>query len=194
MTSPPPKPNLPPQLVATYPNAFIRYHASNMILTVDSDAAYLVLPKARSRIAGFYQLNNHKHAHPLNGPLLVECKTIKHVVSSAAEAETSALFHNAQTTIPIRRLLIELGHPQPPTPIKIDNSTTNGFVHNNIHLKKSKSWDMRYHWLRDKETQRQIDVYWEKGTNNNTDYFTKTHPTPYHRSQRPKYVQDFITT
>ena len=180
--------------VATYPNAFIRFHASNMVLTVDSDAAYLVLPKARSRLAGYFQLNNHKDASNINGPLLVECKTIKHVVSSAAEAETGALFHNAQTAIPIRRLLIALGHPQPPTPIKIDNSTTNGFVHNNIHMKKSKSWDMRYHWLRDKETQREIDVYWDKGTHNNTDYFTKTHTTPYHRSQRSKYVQDYIST
>jgi hypothetical protein len=39
---------------ATYPSAVIRYHASQMILHVDTDAAYLVLPKARSRIAGHY--------------------------------------------------------------------------------------------------------------------------------------------
>ena len=105
--------------VATYPDAYIRYHASDMILNVESDAAYLVLPNAKSRIAGFFQLTDR---HPTNnkspnGPLLVECKTIKHVVTSAAEAETSALFHNAKTSIPIRRILIALGHPQPPTPI-----------------------------------------------------------------------------
>ena len=59
-------------------------------------------------------------------------KTIKHVVTSVAEAEISALFHNAKTAIPIRRLLIALGHPQPPTPIKVDNSTANSFVNDNI--------------------------------------------------------------
>ena len=36
---------------ATYPNATIRYHASDMILITDSDAAYLVLPRSRSRVS-----------------------------------------------------------------------------------------------------------------------------------------------
>ena len=36
----------------TYPNAFIRYYASNIVLHVDSNAAYLVSPKACSRVAG----------------------------------------------------------------------------------------------------------------------------------------------
>ena len=44
----------------TYPNAYIRYHASKMILHVDSDAAYLVLPKAKSRIAGYFYLADLK--------------------------------------------------------------------------------------------------------------------------------------
>ena len=37
---------------ATYPNAKIRFYASNMNLQADSDAAYLVLPFAQSRYAG----------------------------------------------------------------------------------------------------------------------------------------------
>ena len=39
---------------ATYPNLVTRCYASGMILRVDSDAAYLVLPNAKSRIAGFF--------------------------------------------------------------------------------------------------------------------------------------------
>jgi len=46
--------------VATYKNTFLRYHASDMILHVDSDAAYLVAPNAKSRIAGFYYFRNAK--------------------------------------------------------------------------------------------------------------------------------------
>ena len=105
--------------LATYPNSFIRYHASDMVLTIDSDASYLVLPGARSCIAGFFQLTNRPtlNNQPLvNAPILVECKTIRHVVSSAAEAETSAAFHNAQEAIHIRRILEALGHAQPATP------------------------------------------------------------------------------
>ena len=133
--------------VSTHPNATIRYHASDMVLNVDSDAAYLVLPRARSRLAGHFFLSSpgslSRIAFP-NGPVLTECKTIWHVVSSAAEAETAALFHNAQTARPIRHVLISLGHPQPPTPLKTDNATANAFIHQTMRHKKSKSWDMRY--------------------------------------------------
>ena len=180
---------------ATYPNVFIRYHASDMVLHVDSDAAYLVAPKARSRIAGYYYLSDHpsKTTHPtLNGAILVECKTLRHVVSSAAEAEIAGVFHNAQTSIPIRHFLECLNHPQPPTPLKTDNSTANGFVHNNIHQKRSKSWDMRYYWLRDRQTQEQFKIFWDRGLNNHADYPTKHHPTKHHLHirQTRQYVRD----
>ena len=41
----------------TYPNAYIRFYASVMILNIDSDAAYLVASKTRSRVAGYYYLS-----------------------------------------------------------------------------------------------------------------------------------------
>jgi hypothetical protein len=134
--------------VATYPHTTLRFHASSMILCVDSDAAYLVAPRANSRIAGFYYLSTDPHKNqpsPSNGGVLVECRTLRHVVASAAEAEVAGIFHNAQVTISVRRILHALGHVQPPTPIKTDNSTANGFINNNIHQKRSKSWDMRYY-------------------------------------------------
>ena len=46
----------------TNPNAAIRYHASNMILKVISDAAFLVLPKSRSHASAIYHrgwINNN---------------------------------------------------------------------------------------------------------------------------------------
>ena len=45
--------------LAIYPNTKIRYHASDMTLHFDSDADYLVLPTARSRITGYFYLNKH---------------------------------------------------------------------------------------------------------------------------------------
>ena len=42
--------------VVTYPHPILRFYASDMILMVESDAAYLVLPKAHSRAAGFFYL------------------------------------------------------------------------------------------------------------------------------------------
>ena len=80
---------------ANYLNVFVRFHASDMILYIDTDAAYLVLPKARSRLAGYFYISNTTKSNTLNGVILIECKTINHVVSSTAEVETSATFHNA---------------------------------------------------------------------------------------------------
>lgn len=125
--------------VHTHQNAQIRHHASDMCLHVDSDASYLTLPRARSRLAGHFFLSDRPithHSIKPNGPVLAECKTIRHVVVSSAEAETSALFHNAQTAIPIRHLLRHLDHPQPPTPLKMENATANSFVHQNMRHKK----------------------------------------------------------
>jgi hypothetical protein len=48
------------------------------------------------------------------------------VAASAAEAELGALFLNAQEGEVIRLVLEKLGHPKPPTPIHIDNTTTVG--------------------------------------------------------------------
>ena len=180
---------------ATYPNTYVRFHASDMVLHVDTDAAYLVMPQARSRIAGYFYMGNEqgKTPHPeLNGAVLIECKTLRHVVASAAEAEVGGIFHNAQMSIPIRVMLEGLGHPQPPTPIKTDNSTAHGFIYDNINLKKSKSWDMRYYWLRDRETQQQFNIYWQRGLDNHADYFTKHHATNHHKQTRPKYVRDHL--
>ena len=130
-----------------------------MILHVDSDAVYLVHDGARSRIAGHYILSSYPPPAPQiprkapNASILIECKTLRNVVASAAEAETGGLFHNAQTILHIRVLLEELEHLHPSTPLKIDNSTINAFVHKSLQQRKSKLWDMKYHWLRDKELQ-----------------------------------------
>jgi hypothetical protein len=179
---------------ATYPTAIIRYHASDMALHIDSDAAYLVLPNARSRYAGHYFLSDYPPPLPAkptpkpNGSILTICKTIRGVMASAAETETGGVYGNAQEAIACRISLCALGHPQPPTPIKTDNSTANSFVHANIKQRRSKTWDMRWNWLRDKATHEQLQIYWDKGENNQADYFTKHHPPKHHLSMRPKYV------
>ncbi len=90
--------------VASHSNVVLCYHASAMVLHIDSDAAYLVLPKAKSRIAGHYYLSNdptYITTIQQNGPILTKCRSLCQVVASSVEAETSALFHIAQNGIPI---------------------------------------------------------------------------------------------
>ena len=120
---------------ATYPLVTILFHTSDMILHVDSDAAYLIVPGAKNRIAGHYYLSNAAGTMK-NPPFHVICKILRHVVASAAKAETAGMFFNSQEIIYLRCLLNALGHPQPPTILKTDNSTTASFVNKNMRMKK----------------------------------------------------------
>ena len=173
---------------ATYPNVKLRFHSNDMVLTINSDAAYLVAPKARSRVAGHFTLGSSPCPTSLSGPILVECRTLRHVVASSAEAEVAGVFHNAQIAIPIRYTLESLGHPQPPTVIKTDNTTAVSFTSDNITQKRSKSWDMRFYWLRDKASQKHFKIIWERAAKNLADYFTKHFTAKYHKHIRNKYV------
>jgi len=140
-------------------------------------------------MGGYFYLGNKDH-NLHNGAILVLAKIIKNVMSSAAEAETGALFMNAQEAIPIRRCLQELGHEQPATRIRTDNSTACGFANGTIKQKRSKSFDMRFYWLLDQEQGSQFDIKWGAGKNNLADYMTKHHPASHHQQVRPIYLYE----
>ena len=72
---------------------------------------------------------------PNNGAILNIAKVIDAVMSSAAEAELGALFINAREAVHLRRILVELGHVQPKTPIQTNNSTAEGVINSTIQPK-----------------------------------------------------------
>ena len=41
----------------TNSKAYLCFYASHMVLRVDSDAAYLVMPKVKSRVTGYFYLS-----------------------------------------------------------------------------------------------------------------------------------------
>jgi hypothetical protein len=156
--------------LVTHPDAKIRFHASNMILYIHSDAFYLSVSKARSRLGGFFYLAyNPPNENKSNGSILNVASVIKNVVASAAESEVGACFQNAQTAAPLRVTLLELGHEQPATPLRTDKSTAYGILNETIKQKRSKSMDMKYYWLQDRVRQKQFDVYWRPGKDNLAD-------------------------
>ncbi len=120
-----------------------------------------------------------------NGAVLNISQIIRAVMLSAAEAELGALFINAKTAVSMQQTLIELGHPQPRTPIQIDNATAHALLTNKILPKALKAMDMRCHWLRCRDAQDQFRYYWRPGTQNLADYFTKHHPATHHKNVRP---------
>ena len=175
--------------IASNPLPRIKYRVSDMILYVESDAAYLVNSCARSRCGG-YQYLGSKDATVFNAPVFVQAKVIKNVMASAAEAEVAALYLNAQEALPIRQCLIDMGHPQPATPMNTDNQTAMGILNGTIKQKRSKAIDMRFYWLKDRAEQGQFDIKWVPGKYNLADYFTKHHPGSHHRKVRPIYLYE----
>ena len=119
-----------------------------------------------------------------NGAILIIAQIIKLVMASAAEAELAALFITAREMVPLRQTLIEMGWPQPKSPIQTDNSTAVGFTNDTIVGRRVKMMDMRINWLRCRESQDQFRYYWDKGSNNWADYSTKHHPPIYHLAHR----------
>ena len=174
--------------MATEPEMILTYHASDMVLAVQSDASYLSESKSRSRVGGHFFLAGHEENPSNNGAVLNISGILKHVVSSASEAEIGGLFINVKAAIPIRQTLIEMGHPQPPTPIQTDNSTAYALISNKIRPKALKSMEMRFNFLKCRQAQEQFRFYWAPGIWNLADYFTKHHPPSHHVNTRSLYL------
>ena len=152
-------------------NGATRYYASTMQLQVQSDASYLCRPKARSVLGGFHYLG---FPDRINGPIFCTSKIISCVVSSVAEAQLGAAFLNAQKAAEFRNTLQELGYPQRPTVIMIDNTVAEGLAADTINAKRSKSMDVRFFWLRDRIKKGQFAVRHLAGKWNISDFFTKS--------------------
>lgn len=133
---------------ACNPKAEVIFRASDMILQTDLDAAYLVAKNARSQAGGYHYLTSKDHTM-FNGAFYMLASVIKNVMASAMEAKIAALYLNATLIIEYRRTLQEMGHPQPPTVIQTDNKTAHSILTGTMKQKRSKSIDMRFHWLKD---------------------------------------------
>ena len=156
-------------------------------------SSYLSAGRERSRAGGYFFLGSLPRYDTtifLNGNIAITCAILKLVAVSAAEAELGALFMNVQEARIFRLTLTEMGHPQPPTPVHVDNTTAVGIVNNTIKRQRSRAMEMRYFWLLDQETQRYIKVYYQPGAENLGDYPSKAHTGPIHTHVRPYYQHE----
>ena len=124
----------------------------------------------------------------LSAPAIALSEVIKGVMDSAAEAEVAAIHLNAKEAVAIRQHLEEMGHPQPATRIRTDNATTKGFVNNSTKQKRSRTFNRRFWWLKDRESALQFQVIWDAGICNLADCPTKHHSAQHHKLVRPIYL------
>ena len=85
-------------------------------------------------------------------------------------------------------MLEALGHKQDTIPVKTDNSTATAYANSTLKHKRSKTWNMRWYWLKDKVNQKYFHIYWQQGANNKADYHSKHFPPSYHQKVRPSYI------
>jgi hypothetical protein len=174
---------------ATYPDNKVVFKKSDMIQIIQSDCSYLSRSHARSVAGGISYLGNaNDDATFINGNIFAFSKIIDVVVASVGEGEYASVFLNAQAGEYVRSILIALGHPQPPTIIYCDNECAVGLANDTVKMKRSKSIDMRFHWIRDRIKQGHFVVTWIKGANNLADFFTKALPVHVHQSTMRKLV------
>jgi hypothetical protein len=110
--------------------------------------------KPKTEQGGFFYMDSgtNKANKLTNAAILIISKVLKHVMSSAAEAETGAVFAVLRTT------LEELGHPQTPPPMETDNTTATSYSNGTIKQKRTKAMDMRFYWIKDRVKQGQFNV------------------------------------
>ena len=73
----------------THLDAKVRYHASDMIMHIHSDASYNSEAKARSRAGGHFYLGNNASVRPTmhnNGAILITPTIMRNVMTSTSEA------------------------------------------------------------------------------------------------------------
>ena len=78
-----------------HPDAVVQFHASDMILRVDTNALYLTEPQAHSHDSGYFflwSIPSKKLCERLNGPVHVKCNILLGKIASAAESEIGGCF------------------------------------------------------------------------------------------------------
>ena len=173
----------------THPDARVRFVASDMILTLHSDCSFNSEPGSKSRAAGHWYLSKKDNHNLDNGAIMTLSKIIKFVMSSAGEGE-AATYMNCRAALPLRIALEEMGHPQPQTPVIMDNTSAVGLAQSTMTPKRSKAYDMRVNWLKCRKAQKQFKLLWESGKYNKADYHSKIHTSREYQNKRKEYVRN----
>jgi hypothetical protein len=126
--------------------------------------------------------------HPINHPISNHYTRIPVVCSFVAEAEYGGLFAAARIAVDERKILVELGHPQPVTVIFRDNEVAIGLANRTVCPNMSKSLDMRFHCLRDHIDRGQLRVLFVSCKKNLADFFTKVLPVARHNVVAPFFA------
>ena len=154
-----------------------------MVLTVHTNASYLLKPNCKSWAAGHFFFTYHN-----NAPIVTLSTLIKHVLASASKAKLTALFYSCKQANPLRITLAEMGHQQLCTIVTTDNITAKGLTFSTMQPEASESMDMQWLWFKCWSAQNQFHYQWQQSADNCASCYSKHHPRSYHQK-----IQDIIS-
>ena len=143
-----------------------------MQLKVTSDAGYANCFSSFSRYGGHFSLGDSPNEAP-NGAIHIATGIMKHVCTSAFEAEMSAIFENVRKVIDLKQALENFGYPQKSIEVRCDNQSTVNVFHGFAQMKHSHSLNMRYWWVMQQIKLNLVHIQWSSGKSNLADFFTK---------------------
>ena len=161
-----------------------------MLLCVLSDASFLSRPNAGSVAGGLSYLGLTDDDDWVNHPTSRHYTRISVVCSFVAEAEYAGLYAAARIATEERKILANMDHPQPATPLFCDNEVAIGIAADTVSQRMSKATDMCLHWIRDRVRQGDFRVVFIRGLHNVTDFFIKPLPVARHRVLDPFIAAD----
>ena len=173
---------------ASHPDNQLVFTGCDMILHMQSDGSHLSRSRSRGVAGGIAYFGNATSPTHVNGAIHVHSCILDVVVASVAECEYASLYTLARTGTWLRTIASALGYPQPATIIFCDNACAVGIANDTVKLNRTKSIDMRFHWIRDRVRQGQFVVEWRQGANNLADFFTKPLPVHIHQAIMPFLV------
>lgn len=156
------------------PSVGITYQSTELVLTGHTDTDWGQNLSDRCSISGYVFLSG-------NAPVSWSSKKQPTVAQSSMEAEFIALAHATKEALWLRTLYEQLGFPQStPTPIHCDNQSAITFSHDSQFHAHSKHIDIKYYFVRDTITNRQISINYVPTHSNCADLLTKPLPRPSH--------------
>ena len=164
-----------------YGNQSRSHHQVPCIQHDPQRSLWCILPQCKqSKVKGRGVLfpRGHSTRYQTNQTQWSHLCTLHHTQASgslSSRGRTGCTFLNAQEAKIMRLTLQELGHPQPPTPIHIDNSTCVGIVNNTQKRIRSRAMENKYFWLLDGDAQGQFKFHLHPGQENLGDYPSKAH-------------------
>jgi hypothetical protein len=176
--------------VAAHPDGRKIFRASDMLIRVLSDASFLSRPNAGSVAGDLSYLELTGDDDWVNHPISCHSTRIPVVCSFVAEVEYAGLYAAARIATEERKILANMGHPQPATPLFCDNEVAIGIAADTVSQRMSKAADMRLHWIRARARQGHFRVVFIRGISNVAEFFTTPLPVARHRVLAPFIAAD----